>query len=198
MKPFVKICGLKEREHIETAIEAGADALGFVFVESVRKLSIENAIKITENVPRYIFRVAVFLNPDSASWDTIAKEFKPDAIQTDASDFEFLSVPSGIDQWPVFREHQQNTNIPKEGPFIYEGRHSGKGEQVDWHQAAMIAKKGNLILAGGLNCNNVIEAIETVRPYGVDVSSAVESSPGRKDSKKIQEFIQSAKSIDVA
>ena len=198
MKPFVKICGLKEREHIETAIEAGADALGFVFVESVRKLSIENAIKITENVPRFIFRVAVFLNPDSASWDTIAKEFKPDAIQTDASDFEFLSVPSGIDQWPVFREHQQNTNIPKEGPFIYEGRHSGKGEQVDWHQAAMIAKKGNLILAGGLNCNNVIEAIETVRPYGVDVSSAVESSPGRKDSKKIQEFIQSAKSIDVA
>jgi len=198
MKPFVKICGLKEREHIETAIEAGADALGFVFVESVRKLSIENAIKITENVPRCIFRVAVFLNPDSASWDTIAKEFKPDAIQTDASDFEFLSVPSGIDQWPVFREHQQNTNIPKEGPFIYEGRHSGKGERVDWHQAAMIAKKGNLILAGGLNCNNVIEAIETVRPYGVDVSSAVESSPGRKDSKKIQEFIQSAKSIDVA
>ncbi|MEC8956260.1 MAG: phosphoribosylanthranilate isomerase [Pseudomonadota bacterium] len=198
MKPFVKICGLKEREHIETAIEAGADALGFVFVESVRKLSIENAIKITENVPRCILRVAVFLNPDSASWDTIAKEFKPDAIQTDASDFEFLSVPSGIDQWPVFREHQQNTNIPKEGPFIYEGRHSGKGEQVDWHQAAMIAKKGNLILAGGLNCNNVIEAIETVRPYGVDVSSAVESSPGRKDSKKIQEFIQSAKSIDVA
>lgn len=198
MKPFVKICGLKEREHIETAIEAGADALGFVFVESVRKLSIENAIKITENVPRCILRVAVFLNPDSASWDTIAKEFKPDAIQTDASDFEFLSVPSGIDQWPVFREHQQNTNIPKEGPFIYEGRHSGKGEQVDWHQAAMIAKKGNLILAGGLNCNNVIEAIETVRPYGVDVSSAVESSPGRKDSKKIEEFIQSAKSIDVA
>ncbi len=198
MKPFVKICGLKEREHIETAIEAGADALGFVFVESVRKLSIENAIKITENVPRCILRIAVFLNPDSASWDTIAKEFKPDAIQTDASDFEFLSVPSGIDQWPVFREHQQNTNIPKEGPFIYEGRHSGKGEQVDWHQAAMIAKKGNLILAGGLNCNNVIEAIETVRPYGVDVSSAVESSPGRKDSKKIQEFIQSAKSIDVA
>jgi len=198
MKPFVKICGLKEREHIETAIEAGADALGFVFVESVRKLSIENAIKITENVPRCILRVAVFLNPDSASWDTIAKEFKPDAIQTDASDFEFLSVPSGIDQWPVFREHQQNTNIPKEGPFIYEGRHSGKGERVDWHQAAMIAKKGNLILAGGLNCNNVIEAIETVRPFGVDVSSAVESSPGRKDSKKIQEFIQSAKSIDVA
>lgn len=198
MKPFVKICGLKEREHIETAIEAGADALGFVFVESVRKLSIENAIKITENVPRCILRIAVFLNPDSASWDTIAKEFKPDAIQTDASDFEFLSVPSGIDQWPVFREHQQNTNIPKEGPFIYEGRHSGKGEQVDWHQAAMIAKKGNLILAGGLNCNNVIEAIETVRPYGVDVSSAVESSPGRKDSKKIEEFIQSAKSIDVA
>ena len=149
-------------------------------------------------MPRCILRVAVFLNPDSASWDTIAKEFKPDAIQTDASDFEFLSVPSGIDQWPVFREHQQNTNIPKEGPFIYEGRHSGKGEQVDWLQAAMIAKKGNLILAGGLSCNNVIEAIETVRPYGVDVSSAVESSPGRKDSKKIQEFIQSAKSIDVA
>jgi|ETNmetMinimDraft_21_1059911.scaffolds.fasta_scaffold01916_7 phosphoribosylanthranilate isomerase len=198
MKPFVKICGLKEREHIETAVEAGADALGFVFVESVRKLSIDNAIKITENVPRYIFRVAVFLNPDSMSWDTIAKEFKPDAIQTDVSDFEFLNVPSGIDKWPVFREHQQTMHVPKKGPFIYEGRHSGKGEQVDWHKAALIAKKGNLILAGGLNCNNVIEAIETVQPYGVDVSSAVESSPGRKDSKKIQEFIQSAKSIDVA
>ncbi|MEC9415909.1 MAG: phosphoribosylanthranilate isomerase [Pseudomonadota bacterium] len=198
MKPFVKICGLREREHIETAIEAGADALGFVFVESVRELSIEQAIKITENIPQSIFRVAVFLNPVSASWDRIAKEFKPDAIQTDASDFEFLNVPSHIAQWPVFREHQQTINVPKEGPFIYEGRHSGKGELVDWHQAALIAKKGNLILAGGLNCNNVIEAIETVRPYGVDVSSAVESSPGKKDITKIRQFIKSAKSIDVA
>jgi len=79
------------------------------------------------------------------------------------------------------------------GTYLYEGGQSGRGETVDWARAAELAKIGDMILAGGLGIENVAQAIATVRPYGVDVSSGVESAPGEKDSRKIREFISAAK-----
>jgi phosphoribosylanthranilate isomerase len=77
--------------------------------------------------------------------------------------------------------------------FLYEGAKSGQGEMVDWTRAADLAKNRRMVLAGGLSIDNVAEAIATVHPYGVDVSSGVESAPGQKDAQKIRDFISAAK-----
>ena len=77
--------------------------------------------------------------------------------------------------------------------FVYEGKASGSGTAVDWQLAAQLAKRGNLILAGGLSVENVQEAVRRVAPFGVDVSSGVESSPGKKDVSKIQTFIDTVR-----
>ena len=79
------------------------------------------------------------------------------------------------------------------GTYLYEGAKSGQGEAVDWSAAANLARNGNMILAGGLGPENVGEAIATAKPFGVDVSSGVESAPGEKDSQKIRAFIKAAK-----
>jgi phosphoribosylanthranilate isomerase len=80
--------------------------------------------------------------------------------------------------------------------YLYEGARSGSGETVDWSRAAELARDGNMILAGGLSVMNVARAIAIVRPFGVDVSSAVESAPGEKDSQLIREFISAAKAVE--
>jgi phosphoribosylanthranilate isomerase len=77
--------------------------------------------------------------------------------------------------------------------FVYEGRNSGKGETIDWNLAAQLARRGRMILAGGLDAGNVGAALARVRPFGVDVSSAVESAPGRKDPQKIKDFINAVR-----
>jgi phosphoribosylanthranilate isomerase len=153
-------------------------------------------LEISEGITNKIKRVAVFLDPEESHWNNVLTEFKPDAIQSDVDDFLYLRVPSSIEKWPVLREHQSNLMIPKKGKFIYEGKHSGVGERVDWSKAAKYSKEGDLILAGGLSHANVKKAINTVKPFGVDVSSAVESSPGKKSLTLIEKFIRNAKDLD--
>ena len=87
MSIFVKICGLTEIEHVNAAVDAGADALGFVFAESVRKISPQDAAMITKDVPDSVLRVAVMLNPLKSNRQEVADIFLPDVVQTNASDF---------------------------------------------------------------------------------------------------------------
>jgi phosphoribosylanthranilate isomerase len=186
---FVKICGLTSEAHVRTAVEAGADAIGFVFAESVRRIDPAHAARISRDVPGNVKRVAVMLHPSNDEWQEVLRQLKPNVLQTDAEDFADLDVPLDVTRWPVCREGDRVT-----GPlFVYEGAKSGQGETVDWSAAAEVARNGNMILAGGLGIENVAGAIATVRPYGVDVSSGVESAPGQKDSEKIREFIKAAK-----
>jgi len=185
----VKICGLTSEAHVRTAAEAGADAIGFVFAESVRRVDPAHAARISSDVPGNVKRVAVMLHPSNDEWQEVLRQLKPDVLQTDAEDFADLDVPLDVTRWPVCREGDRVT-VPL---FVYEGTKSGQGETVDWSVAAEIARNGNMILAGGLGVENVAEAIATVRPYGVDVSSGVESAPGQKDPEKIREFIKAAK-----
>ncbi len=194
MSCFVKICGLRDVEHVNAAIDAGADALGFVFAESVRRIIPAEASAITANVPAHIKRVAVMLHPTDAEWQEVLRDFVPDALQTDADDFAALAIPDSVARWPVHRE----ARLPPEvrDTYVYEGQKSGQGETVDWSRAASIASTGNMILAGGLAAVNVAEAIAIVRPFGVDVSSAVESAPGRKNARLITEFISAAKAAE--
>ena len=192
---LVKICGLSTEKHVQAAVDAGADAVGFVFAESVRRVEPGHAAAITNELPGTIKKVAVMLHPTNEEWQQVLQGFGPDVLQTDAEDFASLEVPADIECWPVYREGNtvSGTVFPA---FVYEGAKSGQGETVDWTRAAEIAQQGNMILAGGLGAANVAEAIAMVRPYGVDVSSAVESVPGQKDPARIREFIRAARAAE--
>ena len=194
MSVFVKICGLRDPEHVHAAIDAGADAVGFVFAESVRRVTPAEAMAISAHVPPHIKRVAVMLHPTNDEWQEVLSGFTPDVLQTDAEDFASLDVPESIERWPVFREGKGQPEA--RNTYVYEGKVSGQGETVDWSRAATIACDGNMILAGGLAAGNVAAAIATVRPYGVDVSSAVESASGQKNARMIDEFVSAAKAAE--
>lgn len=191
---LVKICGLSKAEHVQAAVAAGADAVGFVFAESVRRVEPSRAAAIAQSVPDTVRKVAVMLHPSNEEWQRVLRDFSPDVLQTDAEDFAGLDVPATIERWPVYREG--GTIDIAGAAFVYEGPRSGQGEAVDWSRAAGIARQGSMILAGGLGPANVAEAIAIVRPFGVDVSSAVESAPGAKDPHLVEEFVTAARAAE--
>jgi len=196
--PLVKICGLRDMIAVTVAVDAGADAIGFVFADSVRRVSARHAAAISARVPRRIKRVAVMLHPTNDEWQKVRTSFQPDVLQTDLADFDYLDVPEGIEKWPVMREGTMPAGDQLPEIFVYESKASGSGEIVDWQLAAQLAKRGKMILAGGLNIANVPEAIREVAPFGVDVSSGVESAPGKKESTKIQAFINAVRAAGSA
>lgn len=193
MSVIIKICGLTGAGDVSAAIDAGADALGFVIAESKRRVSAEHAAEISRQVPAGVLRVAVMLHPTQEEWQAVARVFRPDVLQTDAADFEHLEVSGDIERWPVFREGDTGQHAAEHGTFVYEGQRSGQGETVDWQHAARLARTGRMILAGGLGPHNVAEAVRTVRPYGVDASSSLESAPGRKSAEKMTAYVAAAK-----
>jgi phosphoribosylanthranilate isomerase len=191
MSLLVKICGMTDERAVDAAVRAGADAVGFVFAESPRRITPQQARSISMDLSPGVLRVAVMLHPGNDEWQEVLDVFQPDVLQTDATDFDYLDVPSNIRRWPVIREGDNVDTMPTQ--FVYEGRSSGKGETIDWDLAAKLARRGRMILAGGLDAGNVGAALVRVRPFGVDVSSAVESAPGRKDLRKIREFINAVR-----
>jgi phosphoribosylanthranilate isomerase len=189
---FVKICGLRHPAGVEAAVAAGADAVGFVFAPSLRQVTAREAAMAANRVPGKVLRVAVMQHPTIEEWREVETIFCPDVLQTDAADFDYLEVPPEIARWPVLREGSVDPRaLP--GTFVYEGPASGRGQRVDWQAAAALAKRGRMLLAGGLDCDNVAQAIEQVVPWGVDVSSAVESAPGVKEPALIRAFLTAAK-----
>lgn len=196
MKRLVKICGLTHVSSVDAAVAAGADALGFVFTESPRRVTARHAAFIGSRVPRHVLRVAVMQHPSAELWKEVETIFCPDVIQTDATDFDYLEVSPEIVRWPVVREGKVPTEQDLEGVFVYEGAASGRGETVDWQIAADISKKGRMILAGGLDGDNVAAAIKAAAPYGVDVSSGVESAPALKDADLIHAFVEAVRALD--
>ena len=196
MKHLVKICGLTHVVSVEAAVAAGADALGFVFSDSPRTVTARHAAFIASRVPRNVLRVAVMRHPTAELWNEVETIFCPDVLQTDASDFHYLGVAPEIKRWPVVREGAAPTEQDLRDVYVYEGPSSGGGERVDWGIAAGIASQGRMILAGGLDPDNVATAIETVAPYGVDVSSGVESAPGLKDPDLIHSFVAAVRAVE--
>jgi phosphoribosylanthranilate isomerase len=194
MSIVVKICGFRSEEHVMAAVEAGADAVGFVFARSVREVTPAEAAGLSTNLPSHVRRVAVMRHPADDEWQKVLQGFSPDVLQTDAADFASLDVPESVERWPVFREGGAEPDV--NGPYVFEGQKSGQGEIVDWVRAAIFAERGQMILAGGLAAHNVAEAIGRVRPFGVDVSSAVESLPGQKDSQLINEFVSAVRAAE--
>jgi phosphoribosylanthranilate isomerase len=197
---FVKICGLTTAAAVDAAVAAGADALGFIFAESVRRVSPARARELTQRLPAHIARVAVMLNPTAEEWQQVQTVFAPDWLQTEAADFERLTVPAEVGRLPVYRDRQaaDYASEPQAWPehILFEGARSGVGLRPNWTHAAQIARQTCLMLAGGLSPENVREAIFQVHPWGVDVSSGVESSPGHKDPVKIAAFVRAAREAE--
>jgi len=191
---MVKICGLTDAGAVDAAVASGADAVGFVFFEkSPRNIAPAEAARLAARVPGHVRRVAVMLHPPVELWRDVAATLSPDVLQTDIDDFDYLAVDDAIEKWPVLREGALPDGGVPDGPYVYEGQRSGAGQTVDWEQAAALAAKGRMILAGGLSVDNVAAALRAVRPWGVDVSSAVESSRGVKDPQLIEAFVAAAK-----
>ena len=196
---FVKICGITTRETLQAAVEAGADAIGFVFTESKREISPEDAAQLCRDLPQTTRRIAVMRHPTASQFRSVIDKFWPDWLQTDVGDLNDLSLPPDCTALPVFRDKLVAASPPTRWPrrLIFEGTASGQGQLPDWDLARSIAEETDLILAGGLNETNVSTAIKHVRPWGVDVSSGVEKAPGIKCEKKIRRFIAIAKATEI-
>jgi phosphoribosylanthranilate isomerase len=193
---FVKICGLTDGAAIEAAIEAGADAIGFVFAESAREIDPVKARKLCRSVPKETIRVAVMRHPSIEKFERVIEVFEPDWVQTDAGDFESLPSLVSARPLPVLREDETGTMDEFPERLLFEGRVSGSGEKADWAEARRVASRTDLILAGGLDPDNVGDAIASVEPFGVDVSSGVERERGIKDPVKIREFVARVRALE--
>ncbi len=195
MPMWVKVCGMTTSAAVQVAVTAGVDAVGFVFAPSKRQVSVQQAVQLAAGVPGHIQRIAVMLHPAQSLVDEVLSVFKPDVLQTDWEDLAGLQLPRDLLVLPVLRSGTLLNELPSKLPtrFLFEGPVSGTGETADWSQAAQVARQGELILAGGLNPENVAVAIQAVQPFGVDVSSGVEAAPGMKDPQKIVEFVRAAR-----
>jgi phosphoribosylanthranilate isomerase len=189
----------------QAAIEAGADALGFMFYEpSKRFITPENAAKIIASVPPSVDRVGVFVNADAEAIRHAVEVSGINVIQFHGEEApEFCERFRPLKIWKAFRmENEKSLEAVRRFKTAdawlldsyVKGAHGGTGETFNWDLAIDAKKNGRpVILAGGLVPDNVGEAVRRVQPYGIDVSSGVESAPGIKDPDKIRAFIRSAK-----
>lgn len=192
MSGFIKVCGMTTPEAVNAALECKVDAIGFVFAPSVREVTAQRANELAAPARRRIACVAVTRHPSREAVGALLREFKPDILQTDIEDLDALALPKELSVLPVVRPGPASAcAIPRR--VLFEGPVSGSGQTTDWQQAAEFARRTEVILAGGLNASNVAEAIRTVRPFGVDVSSGVEEQPGIKSIRKIEQFVAAAR-----
>ena len=196
---FVKICGVTRPDAVDAALREGADAVGFNFhPPSPRCLTPARARRLAEPVPPGVMRVAVMLRPRQAEWNQVIAEFQPDCVQADADCLAALRLPEGLRTLPVYRDRERfdAEHFPADETFLFESAVSGQGRPPNWDHAASLAGRARVLLAGGLDPDNVAEAIRRVRPWGVDVSSGIESSPGVKDPARVRAFICAARTAE--
>jgi phosphoribosylanthranilate isomerase len=198
----IKICGITNAADALAAIEAGANLLGFNFYEkSPRHISIDEAVKIRAQLPKRAEAVGIFVNAPPAEVTAVHKSVKLDAAQLhgDETPETVAEVARSV---PVIKAFRVEAEFPltmledyrEAFAFLFDAAHTGQyggtGRTTDWDVARRAARGNRIILAGGLKVENVAAAVRIVRPYGVDVASGVESSPGKKDRGRLREFIQ--------
>ena len=204
----IKICGITREEDAWAAIEAGADALGFVFVPGTpRFIEPGRAAAITRSLPPFVSRVGLFVNADPEHIRATVAEARLDTVQLHGDEPPEVGLsllgpvrviqafrvqgPETLQRLPDYRKSADAWLLDAYVP----GTAGGTGARFDWNLAVQARELGHpLILAGGLKPENIAEAVRQVRPFAVDVSSGVESSPGQKDAEKIRKLIGSARS----
>ncbi len=203
---LVKICGITNEDDALAAVNASADALGFVlWPQSKRFVAVEAAARIAELVPRHVQRVAVLVNPSREEVERLLAAGAFDTLQLHGEETpEFCAQWQGRAKvWKAFRVANAASLAPLAGYSVVDAvlldsysstSHGGTGRTFDWSLAREAKKAGrSVILSGGLTPANVREAVAIARPDGVDVSSGVEFSPGRKDHEKMREFMRACR-----
>ena len=208
MAPKIKICGITNQEDAQIAVQEGADALGFVFYpQSPRYVQPAVAKQIIGSLPPFVLPVGVFVNQDLDMVRCVFDECGLALAQLHGDESPGFCESL---RRPVLRALRLRDRRSFLALAEFKGRmgvkgfvvdafsdslYGGTGRTTDWSIAGEVAKAVPILLAGGLTPENVQEAIRQVQPYGVDVSSGVEHSPGRKDSAKIRAFIQSVRLV---
>jgi phosphoribosylanthranilate isomerase len=198
IQPRVKVCGICRLEDAELAIALGAAAIGFVFWPgSPRYCEPDEAQAIAAQLPAHITLVGVFVDQPVEQVIQIAQHVPLGAVQLhgteSVADFDRVRQPL-IKAVPVTEGLEPDTVdwLPEGVTVLLDAHdpihHGGTGRTIDWKVAASIASRRRTILSGGLNAANVRDAIVEVRPHMIDVSSGVESAPGRKDAGKLEAF----------
>lgn len=195
----VKICGLKEAEHVQVAVASGVDFIGFVFAPSKREVTIEQAATLAACIPSSIKKVGVFVNPNPDFVHVVYENVPLDYVQYHGDETNELIKEIGL---PAIKAFSIRTvdDVAKAASYdvdyyLFDAPgtdfRGGGGHVFDWSLLAHIPKD-KIILAGGLNPKNIKYAITLVQPFGVDVSSGVEQD-GRKSTTLIESFLQAAK-----
>lgn len=202
----VKICGITSVEDAAAAVEAGADALGFVFVPGTpRCLHPEVAARIVGALPPFVTPVGVFVDQPLEEVLRIAARCHLQAVQLHGSEPEEYSrrIPLRVIKALRVRDAESLRILPTYPAHAFlldafvEGQAGGTGTPISWDLAVRAKGHAPIILSGGLRPETVGPAVRRVRPYGVDVSSGVEASPGRKDHQKVREFIDAVRQADL-
>lgn len=208
MVPKIKICGITNIEDAQLAVQAGADALGFIlYPNSPRFVEIQVVKSIVNQLPPFVLPIGVFVNEEQTMVQNVM-----DVCGLALAQLHGEESPSYCESlgYPVLKAIRLRDRSSFLSLAEYKGRagvrgfvldafseseYGGTGKVADWDIAAEAAKAAPVLLAGGLSPDNVLEAIHRVQPYGVDVSSGVEVSPGKKDPHKVQAFIQAVQLV---
>jgi len=196
---FVKICGITNEDDALLAVALGADAVGFVFAPSVRQIAVQKVYDITRRLPAEILTVGVFRDEHPKRVVEMAQSAGLRAVQLHGHESpddvaqvsqHFRTVIKAVTAGTV---DATRANVFGTSMVLVDAPAPGSGKMFDWSLAGELPEGLNVILAGGLNPENVAAGIHQVRPFGVDVSSGVEASPGRKDPILMKRFIEAAR-----
>lgn len=207
----VKICGITNPEDAWLSVDAGADALGFIFYKgSPRHINPDEAKAIVSTLPPFLTTVGVFVDEEIERVIDIADYLGLTAIQLHGNEspeycrrlsrriIKTIKVPERVSTKDLFKSISDYDNI---SAILLDtcvrGKEGGTGRIFNWDIAIEAKRYGRIILAGGLTPENVVDAIERVKPYGVDVCSGVESEPGRKDPKRLRDFVNMVKALSL-
>ncbi|MBN1871416.1 MAG: phosphoribosylanthranilate isomerase [Candidatus Omnitrophica bacterium] len=205
---LVKICGLTNLDDAKSAVRYGADALGFIFAKSPRCIEPSRAKEIIDYIKNdYILTVGVFVNEDSKKVKEIADYCGLNTLQLHGE--ESPDYCNDIGDYGIIKSFRMKDQTVLETITAYKrvfaylldtysaNEYGGTGKSFDWGLAVKAKSYGMpIILSGGIGLHNVEEAVKTVRPYGIDISSSIERSPGIKDKNKMKELIGYIKSLD--
>ena len=205
MRTRIKICGITRPGDGVAAARAGADAIGLVFYpKSPRFLSVERAVEIRDALPPFVQTVALFVNADPAQVSQVLGRVKPAMLQFHGDETPQFCGQFGVPYVKAARVRQGLDLIEYLRPYTsaaawlldsFVEAYGGVGERFDWSLVPSKLERP-LILSGGLDRGNVAEAVRKLRPWGVDVSSGVESAKGIKDPAKIAAFIEEVSNAD--
>jgi len=207
LRTRIKICGITGLEDAAAAVAAGADALGFIFVEqSPRSCDPELVREIVRCVPPFVDAVGVFVDENPTRVEEIAQFCRLNLVQLHGSESPEYCRNLPVDKVKAFRvgpgfsADQLLPYVEQVRAFLLDTYHpemaGGTGKTFDWDLVQELGVSRPIILAGGLKPENVADAIERVRPYAVDVNSGVETTPGSKDTEKIERFVRLVRETD--